>query len=232
MSKLYIIPTPIGNLEDITLRAIRILKEVNLICAEDTRVTKKLLNHFQIETPLLSYHNFNEHQITENIISRIKSGTVVGLVSDCGTPGVSDPGYLLIRNCIAENIPIECLPGPVAFVPALLLSGFPPYPFLFEGFLPHKKGRSTRLKLLALEERTIVFYESPFRVVKLLEEVIEYMGENKQVSISREITKFFEETVRGSASELLAHFKKKVPKGEFVIVIHGKSEKDIQENEN
>jgi len=226
MSKLYIIPTPIGNLEDITLRAIRILKEVDLICAEDTRVTKKLLTHFGIDKPLVSYHNFNEHEITQNIISQLKIGKTIAVVSDGGTPGISDPGYLLIREAVKEKIPLECLPGPVAFVPALLQSGFPVNSFVFEGFLPHKKGRSTRIKRIAAEARTVILYESPFRVVKLLEELREHLDNERRISISRELTKIYEETVRGKVEELIVHFKKKEPKGEFVIIIEGKNDEE------
>jgi 16S rRNA (cytidine1402-2'-O)-methyltransferase len=217
--KLYIVPTPIGNLEDITLRALRVLKEVDLILAEDTRQTKKLLNHFKIEKQLLAYHKFNEHKTVESLVERLKSGSTIALVSDGGTPGISDPGHVVIAACVKENIPIECLPGPTAFVPALINSGFATDEFVFIGFLPHKKGRMTQLKKIALEERTVILYESPFRVVKLMEELQLHLGNERQISASREISKMFEETVRGTASELLEHFKKKEPRGEFVVVI-------------
>ena len=223
MSKLYIVPTPIGNLDDITLRAIKVLKEVDLILAEDTRVTGKLLNHFGIDKPMLSYHNFNEHEITDNVIRKLQSGTTVAMVSDGGTPGISDPGYLLIRGAVQNDVKVECLPGAVAFVPALVCSGFPINRFYFEGFLPQKKGRQTRLKLLAAMAHTIILYESPFRIVKLLEELNEYFGE-RTISISREISKVYEEHLRGTANDLVEHFKTKNPKGEFVVVIEGKSE--------
>ena len=223
MSKLFIVPTPIGNLEDITQRALRVLKEVDLILAEDTRNTGKLLNHFGIDKQMLSYHNFNEHDITDNVIRKLQAGTKVAMVSDGGTPGISDPGYLLIRAAVQNDIKIECLPGAVAFVPALVCSGFPINRFYFEGFLPQKKGRQTRLKLLAELPFTIILYESPFRIVKLLEEITEHFPE-RNVSVSREISKMFEEHIRGTAEEILKHFKPKQPKGEFVVVIEGKPE--------
>lgn len=224
MSKLFVIPTPIGNLEDITLRALSILKEVDVILAEDTRQTKKLLNHFQISTRLSSYHKFNEQKTVEGVIGNLKSGMNVGLVSDGGTPGISDPGHVLIQACIRENIPVECLPGATAFVPALINSGLATDEFVFIGFLPHKKGRQTKLKELAKEHRTLILYESPFRVVKLFHELQEHLGDERKISASREISKMFEETVRGSARELIEHFTKKEPKGEFVIIIEGKKE--------
>lgn len=223
MSKLFIVPTPIGNLEDITLRAVKVLKEVDLILAEDTRNTGKLLNHFGIDKQMLSYHNFNEHDITDNVIRKLQAGATVAMVSDGGTPGISDPGYLLIRAAVQNDIKIECLPGAVAFVPALICSGFPVNRFYFEGFLPQKKGRQTRLKLLSELPFTIILYESPFRVVKLLEELTEHFS-GRNVSVSREISKMFEEHLRGTAEELLEHFKAKNPKGEFVVVIEGKPE--------
>jgi 16S rRNA (cytidine1402-2'-O)-methyltransferase len=236
VSKLYIVPTPIGNLEDMTLRAIRVLKEVDLILAEDTRVTGKLLHHFDIDKPMLSYHNFNEHDITHQVVNKILSGTTVAMVSDGGTPGISDPGFLLIRDAIQNNIKVECLPGAVAFVPALVCSGFPINRFYFEGFLPQKKGRQTRLKLLSQLPFTIILYESPFRIVKLLEELKEYFVE-RRISVSREISKVFEEHLRGSANDLVEHFKKKNPKGEFVVVIEGlgkdlEDAKDFKEEES
>ncbi len=220
MSCLFIVPTPIGNLEDITLRAIRVLKECDFICAEDTRVTSYLLQHYQIKKPVLSYHNFNEHHITERVIQRIQSGERCALVSDGGTPGVSDPGFLLIRTALQQQIPIDALPGPTAFIPALLQSGFAIHPCLLYGFLPHKKGRSTQLKQLSELPYTLVFYESPFRVVKLLEEIKQYFG-LRHVSVSRELTKKFEETIRGLVDEVITHFKKHEPRGEFVVVVEG-----------
>ncbi len=221
--KLFIVPTPIGNLEDITFRAIRVLREVDLILAEDTRQTKKLLAHYQIQKQLFAYHKFNEHKTIASITEKLKSGIKIALVSDGGTPGISDPGQILITECIAQNITVECLPGGTAFVPALVNSGFDTGEFVFIGFLPHKKGRQTRLKEIAQEKRTAILYESPFRVVKLLEELKQHIGSERKVSASREISKMFEETVRGTADELLAHFRKKEPKGEFVIVIENKN---------
>jgi 16S rRNA (cytidine1402-2'-O)-methyltransferase len=223
VSKLFIVPTPIGNLEDITQRALRTLKEVDLILAEDTRNTGKLLNHFGIDKPMLSYHNYNEHDITDNVIRKLQAGTTVAMVSDGGTPGISDPGFLLIRAAVQNEIKLECLPGAVAFVPALVCSGFPVNRFYFEGFLPQKKGRQTRLKLLSTLPFTIILYESPFRIVKLLEELTEHLP-GRNVSVSREISKVYEEHIRGTAEEVLQHFKTKQPKGEFVVVIEGKPE--------
>ena len=222
MSKLYVIPTPIGNLEDITLRAIRLLKEVDLVLAEDTRTTKKLLSHYEINTKLSSFHMHNEHKVLSKYISRLKGGETLALVSDAGTPAISDPGFLLIRECVIEGIEVDCLPGATAFVPALVNSGLPNEKFVFEGFLPVKKGRQTRLKLLAEEERTIVFYESPHRIIKTLAQFSEYFSEERKVSVSREISKMFEETIRGTTSEVLNYFEQKKPKGEFVIVVEGK----------
>ena len=213
------------------MKAIRILKEVDLICAEDTRTSKKLLDHYLISKPMMSYHNFNEHEITEKIISKLQSGTVVGLISDSGTPGISDPGYTLITEAIKNNIDVECLPGPGAFVPALIVSGFPFNQFVFEGFLPHKKGRQTRLKILAAEMRTIVFYESPFRIIKLLKELSLHFGNDRQVSLSRELTKKFEETFRGSIAEAIQHYNAKEPKGEFVVCIRGIQNKKSEDEE-
>lgn len=224
MSKLFIVPTPVGNLEDITLRAIRILKEVDLILAEDTRQTKKLLDHFQIQKQLLSYHKFNEHKTVTSVVERIMSGSTLALVSDGGTPGISDPGHVLIAACIEAGINVECLPGPTAFVPALVNSGFDTDEFVFIGFLPHKKGRQTKLKEIAAIEKTILLYESPFRVLKLLEELKQHIGIERRISCSREISKMFEETVRGTADELIQHFTKKEPRGEFVVVISAKAE--------
>ena len=221
MSKLYVIPTPIGNLEDITLRAIRLLKEVDLVLAEDTRTTKKLFSHYEINTQLFSFHMHNEHKVLSKYISRLKGGETLALVSDAGTPAISDPGFLLIRECVIEDIEVDCLPGATAFVPALVNSGLPNEKFVFEGFLPVKKGRQTRLKLLAEEERTMVFYESPHRIIKTLAQFSEYFSEERKVSVSREISKMFEETIRGTTSEVLHYFEQKKPKGEFVIVVEG-----------
>ena len=220
--KLFIVPTPIGNLEDITLRAISTLKSVDLILAEDTRTSGKLLKHFEISTPMQSYHMHNEHKILDRIIEKLKSGFEIALISDAGTPAISDPGFLLTRACVAEQISVECLPGATAFVPALVNSGLPNDRFIFEGFLPIKKGRQTRLKLLAEEERTIVLYESPHKLNKTLEQICLFFGEDRQISISRELTKLFEETRRGTAKELLDHYSNAAVKGEIVIVISGR----------
>ena len=222
MSKLYLIPTPIGNLEDITLRALRILKEVNIVLAEDTRTSRKLFSHYDIDTNLAPFHMHNEHKVLQKWIDRIRSGETIALVSDAGTPAISDPGFLLVRECVKNDIEVDCLPGATAFVPALVNSGLPSDKFVFEGFLPVKKGRQTRLKLLSEEERTIVFYESPHRIVKTLSLFCEYFGEDRQVSVSREISKMFEETKRGSAKEVMEYFEQKKPKGEFVIIVEGK----------
>ena len=221
MAKLYVIPTPIGNLDDITIRAIKTLEFVDIILCEDTRRSQKLLSHLGIKSKLKSHHKFNEHKQVSNIVNKIKSGINIGLISDAGTPGISDPGFLLVRSCLNSNIDIECLPGPTALIPALIISGLPMEKFVFEGFLPQKKGRQTRLKLLAEEERTMVFYESPYRVLKTLQQFAEFIGEDRQVSVSREITKKFEETIRGTVSEVLTHFENKDPKGEFVIIVEG-----------
>lgn len=222
MSKLYLVPTPIGNLEDITLRAIRVLKEVDFILAEDTRTSGKLLKHFEISTPMHSHHMHNEHKSIEGILKRIKAGETCALISDAGTPAISDPGFLLTRACVENNIEVDCLPGATAFVPALVNSGLPNDKFVFEGFLPVKKGRQTRLLLLAEEKRTMIFYESPHKVLKTLADFGTYFGSERQVSVSRELTKMFEETIRGTASEVLAHYTKKPAKGEIVIVVEGK----------
>lgn len=222
MSKLYIVPTPIGNLEDMTLRAIRILKEVSLILAEDTRQTAKLLNHYEIKTRMKSHHLFNEHKTINGIIDQLNAGEQIALVSDAGTPGISDPGFLLIRSCIQNNIEVECLPGATAFVPALVKSGLPSDHFIFEGFLPPKKGRKTRLEKLAQEHYTIVLYESPFRLLKTLNHLVENFGIDRQIAVSRELTKIHEETIRGSIGEVLKHFETQTVKGEIVIVINGK----------
>jgi len=222
MSKLYIIPTPIGNLEDITLRALRLLKDVDLVLAEDTRTSKKLFSHYDIQTPLASFHMHNEHKVLAKYIDRIKSGETFALISDAGTPAISDPGFLLVRECVKNEIEVDCLPGATAFVPALVNSGLPNEKFVFEGFLPVKKGRQTRLKLLVDESRTMVFYESPHRVIKTISQFAEYFGEERKASVSREISKMFEETIRGTISELTDHFENKKPKGEFVIIVEGK----------
>ena len=222
MSKLYIIPTPIGNLEDITLRAIRLLKEVNLVLAEDTRTSNKLFAKYNIETPLASFHMHNEHEVLSKYIARLKEGECFALISDAGTPAISDPGFLLVRECVKEGIEVDCLPGATAFVPALVNSGLPNDKFVFEGFLPVKKGRQTRLKILSDEARTMVFYESPHRLVKTLQQFVEYFGADRKVSVSREISKMFEETIRGASAEVVLHFEHKKPKGEFVIVVEGK----------
>ena len=219
MAKLYLVPTPVGNLEDMTFRAIRILKEVDLILAEDTRTTGILLKHFDIRNKMQSHHKFNEHGTTAGIVSRIQAGENIALVSDAGTPGISDPGFLLVRACVEKGLDVECLPGATAFVPALVNSGFPTDRFCFEGFLPQKKGRQTKLKELALEERTIILYESPFRVLKTLAQLAEFIGENRKVSVSREISKLHEETVRGTLKEVASHFQINEPRGEFVIII-------------
>lgn len=221
MSKLYIIPTPVGNLEDITLRALRLLKEVDVVLAEDTRTSQVLLKHFGIERKLYSHHKFNEHASVEFVASRIEAGENVALISDAGTPGISDPGFLLVRTCLERGVEVETLPGATAFVPALVQSGFPCDRFCFEGFLPQKKGRKKRIAALAGETRTMIFYESPFRVLKALGEFAEQFGSERRVSVSREISKKFEQTVRGTLSEVIAHFESHPPKGEFVIVVEG-----------
>ncbi|HET9570836.1 MAG TPA: 16S rRNA (cytidine(1402)-2'-O)-methyltransferase [Bacteroidales bacterium] len=221
MSKLFIVPTPVGNLEDITLRALRILKECDLILAEDTRTTSHLLKHFNIETPMMSHHKFNEHKTVDQVADRILAGETIALVSDAGTPGISDPGFLLVRQCVSKGVEIECLPGATAFVPALVDSGLPTDRFHFEGFLPVKKGRQTRLKELAVLPVTFVLYESPYRVLKTLAQLAEFCGPERKVSASREISKMFEQTVRGSLQELTEHFTKTEPRGEFVLVVAG-----------
>lgn len=223
MSKLYLVPTPIGNLEDMTLRAIRILKEVDFILAEDTRNSGKLLKHFEITTQMHSHHMHNEHKTVENIVRRIQAGETFALISDAGTPAISDPGFLLVRTCVEAGIEVDCLPGATAFVPALVNSGFPNDKFVFEGFLPVKKGRQTRLMALAEETRTIIFYESPHKLLKTLSHFSEYFGPERNVSVSREITKLHEETIRGTVSEVLGHYIQKPPKGEIVIVVQGKA---------
>jgi len=219
---LFIVPTPIGNLEDITLRAIRVLKEVDLIIAEDTRQSLKLLNHFEIKKTIQSYHMHNEHKVLQRYVDEILGGKNIALVSDAGTPAISDPGFLLVRECLKNNIKVDCLPGATAFVPALVKSGLPADSFCFEGFLPEKKGRQTMLKKLCEEERTIILYESPHRLLKTLKQFIEYFGAERLISVSRELTKTFEETVNGTIQEVLTHFENNIVKGEFVIVIDGK----------
>lgn len=222
MGKLFIVPTPIGNLEDITLRAIRVLKEVDLILAEDTRVSGKLLRQYGIETPMQSHHMHNEHQSVHAIVARLKAGTLMALISDAGTPSISDPGFLLTRRCIEEGVMVDCLPGPTAFVPALVNSGLPSDKFVFEGFLPVKKGRQTRLKELATETRTMIFYESPHKLLKTLNQFSEYFGPDRPVSVSRELSKMYEETMRGTLAEVLNHFTDQPPRGELVLVVGGK----------
>ena len=223
-TSLYIVPTPIGNLGDITIRALEILKSVDLILAEDTRTSGFLLKHYDIKKPLQSFHNFNEHKILGTLIERINNGETMALISDAGTPGISDPGFLIVRECVHAGIIVECLPGPTAFVPALVKSGLPTDRFAFEGFLPQKKGRQTMLKKLAEEDRTMIFYESPYRLVKTLEQFKEYFGADRKASVSRELTKIFEETINGSLEKILSHFMIKEVKGEIVIIVGGKSE--------
>ena len=224
MGKLYIVPTPVGNLEDMTLRAIRILKEADLVLAEDTRTSSNLLKHFEIKNSLQAHHKFNEHKSLASVMHRLKAGETVALVSDAGTPGISDPGFLVARECARQGIEVECLPGATAFVPALVASGLPCDRFCFEGFLPQKKGRLTRLQALAGETRTMVFYESPYRVLKSLTQFVEFFGPERQASVSREISKLHEETVRGTLAELVAHFTEHEPRGEFVLIVAGKEE--------
>ena len=217
--KLYVVPTPIGNLEDITLRALRVLKEVDLVLAEDTRVSLKLLNHFEISVSVHASHLNNEHHTTKMWIDQLKEGKQIALVSDAGTPAISDPGFLLVRASIAEGVEVQCLPGATAFVPALVMSGLPCDRFVFEGFLPPKKGRVSRLELLAAQNKTVVFYESPHKILKTLKQCTEIFGADRPASISRELTKMYEETLRGSLTELIDHFEETVPRGEFVLVI-------------
>ncbi|MDR0750593.1 MAG: 16S rRNA (cytidine(1402)-2'-O)-methyltransferase [Tannerellaceae bacterium] len=221
MAKLFVVPTPVGNLEDMTFRAIRILKEVDLILAEDTRTTGFLLKHFGIQNKMVSHHKFNEHKTVGQLAMRILGGETIALVSDAGTPAISDPGFLLVRECIRQHIDVECLPGATAFVPALVVSGLPNDTFCFEGFLPQKKGRQSRLKELSAESRTIICYESPYRLVKTLAQFGEYFGNERQIAVSREISKIHEETVRGTIDEVFNHFKLNEPKGEIVIIVEG-----------
>ena len=224
MSKLYLVPTPIGNLGDITLRAIEVLKEVDLVLAEDTRKSGILLKHFQISKPVHSHHKFNEHRTIENLVQRLMGGTSIAMITDAGTPGISDPGFLLVRACIKEGIPVESLPGPTAFVPALVNSGLPCERFVFEGFLPQKKGRQKRLTELATETRTMVLYESPYRLVKTLSQMAEHFGPDRKGSVSRELTKIYEETIRGTLEELAQHYSQGTVKGEIVIVVEGSAD--------
>jgi 16S rRNA (cytidine1402-2'-O)-methyltransferase len=229
MAKLTIVPTPIGNLEDMTFRAVRVLKEVDLILAEDTRTTGILLKHYDIKNRLQSHHKFNEHQQAGKTAQRIRAGENIALVSDAGTPAISDPGFLLVRECVRQGVEVECLPGATAFVPALVVSGLPNEKFCFEGFLPPKKGRQTRLQAISAEERSVILYESPFRLLKTLTQLSETCGGERQVSISREISKRYEETRRGTLEEMISHFSANEPKGEFVIIIAAAKEKTINE---
>lgn len=230
---LFVVPTPIGNLEDITFRSLRVLKEVGLVLAEDTRQTKKLFDHYQVRTPLQAYHKFNERRSCEQVVHQLQAGMDIALVSDCGTPGISDPGNILISACIEAGVAVQCLPGPTAFVPALINSGFDTSSFIFHGFLPHKKGRETLFKKFAQVESPVILYESPHRVLKTLEQIQHYLGKNRLVSVSRELSKYFEENVRGTAAELHTYFSVKEPKGEFVIVIgpEGAPAKETEEQE-
>jgi 16S rRNA (cytidine1402-2'-O)-methyltransferase len=229
---LYLVPTPLGNLKDITLRALEVLKEVDLILCEDTRTSQKLLQHYQINKPLTPYHQHNEHRVADHLVAQLQAGKKMALITDAGTPGISDPGFLLVRACIQQGVTVNCLPGSTAFVPALINSGFSAQRFCFEGFLPLKKGRQTLLKLLATETRTIILYESPVRLVKTLTDLATYMGETRRASVSREITKMFEETRRGTLQELIAYFTQKPPKGEIVLVLEGMDEKSSKSTEN
>lgn len=231
MAKLIVVPTPVGNLEDMTFRAIRMLKEADLILAEDTRTTGILLKHFDIRNKMQSHHKFNEHKTVEQIAARIRAGEQIALVSDAGTPAISDPGFMLVRECVRQGVEVECLPGATAFVPALVASGLPNEKFCFEGFLPQKKGRQTRLKELSAETRTMIFYESPFRLIKTLTQLSEYVGTDRDVSVSREISKMHEETVRGSLQEVIGHFTLNEPRGEIVIVLAGLKDKKDRETE-
>ena len=228
MGILYIVPTPVGNMEDMTFRAVRILKEVDLVLAEDTRTSGILLKHYEIKNALMSHHKFNEHGTSAGIVNRLLAGENVALISDAGTPGISDPGFFLVREAVRAGVEVQCLPGATAFVPALVSSGLPCDRFAFEGFLPQKKGRQTRLLSLKDEERTMIFYESPFRLVKTLQQFAEVYGGDRQVSVCREISKIHEESVRGSLDEVIAHFKEKEPKGEIVIVLAGSEKREVK----
>ena len=229
MGMLYLVPTPVGNLEDITLRALRVLKEADLILAEDTRTTSVLLKHYDIHNQLMSHHKFNEHGTSANVVERLRAGQTVALVSDAGTPGISDPGFFLVRKAVAAGIEVQCLPGATAFVPALVASGLPDDRFCFEGFLPQKKGRQTRLAALAMEQRTMVIYESPYRLVKTMQQLAEIMGQDRRACVAREISKLHEECRRGSLEELIAHFTATPPRGEIVLIVAGCDEKTIKE---
>lgn len=224
MGKLFIVPTPVGNLEDMTFRAVRVLKEVDLILAEDTRTSSVLLKHFEIKKPMMSHHKFNEHKTIEGVVARLEAGENIALISDAGTPGISDPGFLVVRECVRHGIEVQCLPGATAFVPALVSSGLPNDRFCFEGFLPQKKGRMTRLLTLQSEVRTMIFYESPYRLVKTLTQFSEYFGAEREVAVCREISKLHEECVRGTLSEVIEHFKANEPRGEIVVILKGKED--------
>ena len=228
MSKLYIVPTPIGNLEDITLRALKVLQTVDLILAEDTRTSGKLLKHYDIKTQMMSHHKFNEHKSIENLIQKLQNGTTIALISDAGTPAISDPGFLITRACVEHKITVECLPGATAFVPALVNSGLPNDRFVFEGFLPEKKGRQTRFLTLAEEPRTMIFYVSPYKLVKTLAEIIQYFGAERNVCVSRELSKLYEENQRGMAQDVLKHYEKNTPKGEIVLIVEGNGNSKIK----
>ena len=232
MGILYVVPTPVGNMEDMTLRAIRILKEADLVLAEDTRTSGILLKHFEIKNHLMSHHKFNEHGTSAGIVERLKAGQTIALISDAGTPGISDPGFSLVREAVAAGIEVQTLPGATAFVPALVSSGLPDDRFCFEGFLPQKKGRQTRLEGLRDEQRTMIFYESPYRLVKTLQQFSEVFGEDRQVSVCREISKVHEESVRGTLAEVIAHFTEKEPKGEIVVVVAGAAPKKENKTKN
>lgn len=231
MGKLYLVPTPIGNLEDMTLRGIRILREVDVILAEDTRTSAKLLDHFEIKNKLVSHHKFNEHKTVEMIARQIEDGKNVALISDAGTPGISDPGFLLVRTCLEKEIEVECLPGATALIPALVNSGFPTDRFAFEGFLPQKKGRQKKIKQLSTETRTMIFYESPYRLVKSLEQFAEFLGADRRACVSRELSKYYEENRRGTLAELIEYFSSKTVKGEIVIVLEGFAESKNEEED-
>ena len=224
MGKLFVVPTPVGNLEDMTFRAVRVLKEVDLILAEDTRTSSVLLKHFEIKKPMMSHHKFNEHKTIEGVVARLQAGENIALISDAGTPGISDPGFLVVRECVRHGIEVQCLPGATAFVPALVSSGLPNDRFCFEGFLPQKKGRMTRLLTLQSEVRTMIFYESPYRLVKTLTQFSEYFGAEREVAVCREISKLHEECVRGTLSEVIEHFKANEPRGEIVVILKGKED--------
>lgn len=231
MSKLFLVPTPVGNLKDITFRAVEVLQSVDIILCEDTRTSSNLLKHYKINKPLKAYHKHNEHKVANGFVKQILAGENIAVITDAGTPGISDPGYLLLKNCIENGVSIECLPGATAFVPALINSGFSSEKFVFEGFLPHKKGRQTRLQLLSTESRTIVFYESPHRLIKTLTQLKEFFGEERKAAVCRELTKMFEETIRGTFEELIHYYQENTLKGEIVLVVEGlskKAKKDAQ----